>query len=155
MYFWKIDSLAQDLKNGSLPQSERFKYLLATLIIYAVVIELSVLFDEPTTIWHIVQSTFIVAITIAGTIYCYFVNRRGDNQEFIDRFVCLGWVVSVRITLLFLAIYSLYLFAGYTLGGEAFEKFAETTNFVDVGFTLLMCGLCYWLIGRHIEKVAR
>lgn len=154
MYFWKVDSLAQDLKNGSLPQSERFKYLLATVIIYAAVIELTFLFAEPITTLQIVQSALVIAITIGGTIYCYLMNTRGDNQEFIDRFICIGWVVAVRVTVLFIAVYSLYLFTGYAVGGEAFERFSESTNFVDVGFTLLMCGLCYWLIGKYIKKVA-
>jgi hypothetical protein len=155
MYFWKIDSLTQDLKNGAVPQSERFKYLLATVIAYAAVIELTFLFVEPITTLQTVQAVAVIALTIGGTIYCYLLNARGDNQEFIDRFVCIGWVVSVRVTVLFIAVFSLYMFTGYTVGGEAFEQFSERANFVDVSFTLLMCGLCYRLIGKHIRKVAR
>jgi len=55
MYFWQIDSLTHELKDGSLPQSERIKYLLATLIVYAVGFELSFLFVEPVSSWQIVQ----------------------------------------------------------------------------------------------------
>jgi len=154
MYFWKIDSLSQDLKNGSLPQSERFKYLLANVIVYAVIIELSTLFAEPIIALDIFQSIFIVAITVAGTIYCYVVNSHGDNQEFIDRFICIGWVVTVRVIVLFIVAFSLYLFIGYAVGGEEFERFSETTNFVSVGFVLGMCGVFYGLVGKHIKKVA-
>lgn len=154
MYFWKIDSLTQELKDGSLPQSERMKYLLATVIVYAVAIEASFLFAEPITYLRIFQSSFIVAITVGGTIYCYVMNRRGDNREFIDRFICIGWVVSVRVIALFVGVYFLYLIAGYAVGGEEFEKFLESTSIVDAGLTLLVCILGYWLIGEHIKKVA-
>lgn len=154
MYFWKIDSLVQDLKDGNLPQSERFKYLLATLIVYAIVIELSFIFAEPIAALQIVESVSMVALTVAGAVYCYFVNRRGDDHEFIDRFICIGWVVAIRITVFFIAVYCPYLLAGYMFGGETFEHFSESKNFVDVGFILLMGGLCYWFIGKYIKKVA-
>lgn len=154
MYFWKIDSLVQELKDGSLPQSERMKYLLATVTVYAAVAELSFLFAEPITALQIFQSVFIVALTVVGTIYCYVVNRRGDNREFIDRFICIGWVVSVRVTALFMGVYFLYIIAGYAIGGEEFERFLDSTSFVSVSFILLVSVLCYWLIGKHIKKVA-
>lgn len=155
MYFWKIDSLAQDLKNRTLPQSERFKYLLANVVGYAVVMELLVLFPEPVITLDFVQSLFIVAITVVGTIYCYLTNSRGDNQEFIDRFTCIGWVVLVRLVVLFVAVLSLYFFTGYAVGGGEFERFSETTNFISVGFVLGFCLIFYWLVGKHLKQVAQ
>ncbi len=154
MYFWKIESLTQELKAGGLPQSERVKYLLATVIVYSVVLESSFFFAEPITFLQILQSAFMFVITIAGTLYCYVVNRRGDNQEFIDRFVCVGWVVLVRITALFVVVYFPYVIAGHAIGGEKFERFSESINVVDVTFTLFICALSYWLIGRHINRIA-
>jgi hypothetical protein len=154
MYFLNIDALAQKLKDGSLTQSQRMKYLLVTVIVYAIVTEISFLFAEPVTNLQIIQSVLIVGSTVGGTYYCYLVNRNGDNRDFIDRFICIGWVASVRVIILFFIAYFIYILAGYAFAGEAFEQFLETTSYTDVSFTLAMCLYCYWLIAKHIKRIA-
>ena len=154
MYFWNAKSLANELKDGSLPQSERMKYLLTTVALYAILFEISAMLAEPVTALLILQSILIVAMTIVGTLACYEVNRRGDNREFIDRYICIGWVVIIKIMVLALAVYVVYMVIGLAVGGEAFARFLDSTSIVSMMFTTIVSIVYYWRVARHIERIA-
>jgi hypothetical protein len=154
MYIWNTKSLAQKLKDGSLTQSGRVKYLLATVVLYVIVLEGSFLIGESLTFAFILRAVLLIAITIVGTLYSYRVNRDGDNREFLDRYICIGWVVSIKTTVLASAVYFSYLLVGFAIGGEAFGLFVDSTSFVDVGFASIVCALCYWRLAENIRRVA-
>jgi hypothetical protein len=48
-------------------------------------------------IWHIWFSLLMTVIVILGIVWCYCTNARGDKKQFIMRFICLNWPLSLRI----------------------------------------------------------
>ncbi|MDY7037927.1 MAG: hypothetical protein SV375_17415 [Thermodesulfobacteriota bacterium] len=134
MYIWKIDSLVADLRNGTLSQADRFKYLLAFMIITAFFMELSYFISELPSVVALSESAIVVFITIVGTIWCYQTNKSGDNQEFVDRFICLTLPTLIRLLVIFLIIYSLYIFLGFVMFGNEFDKFTETQGGSDLKY---------------------
>ena len=154
MYFWKTESLAAELRNGTLSQKDRFRYLLTFLIITALFADVSYYISEAPSTVAISESTLVVLITIFGTIWCYRTNKSGDDLEFIERFICLSLPVLVRLIVIFLIFYSFYMIVGFYLFEDAFDKFTETTNWVDVGFTILFGLYFYWKLSRAIKGVA-
>ena len=154
MYFWKTESLAAELRNGTLSQKDRFKYLLAFMTITAIFTELSYYISEAPSTVAISESTLVIFITIFGTVWCYIANKSGDDREFIERFVCLSIPVLIHLTVIFLFLYSFYMIIGFYLFENAFDKFTETTNWVDVGFTILFGLYFYWKLSKVIKSVA-
>jgi hypothetical protein len=155
MYFWNIKALKEELVNGQLSQRERFKYYLACTILYALSLELTVVSPVPFNNLLLVQSVLTIALTIAGTIYCYRINRAGDDQEFIDRIFCIGWVVGIKLAVFWIAAYLAYSIGGRLVGGDEFSSFAESFNVIDLAFSFVFCCVAYWLTGIHIGDVAR
>ena len=154
MYFWRIQLLKDELSEGTLSQSARFKYYLACTIIGSIFLELTVLFPIEFSTVLVASSIFTICATVAGTTYCYLVNRNRDNKEFIDRFICIGWVVGIRLLVICLPLYLLYFIVGGAVGGEDFAQFHETFNSVNLAFCVLFTIIAYWLIGHHMADVA-
>jgi hypothetical protein len=48
-----------------------------------------------------------VAITVAGILSCYSVNKHGDNRDFIARMICLGWPVGIQVIVGYAAMFLL------------------------------------------------
>jgi hypothetical protein len=154
MYFWKTKKLEAELRNGSLSQSDRYKYLMAFMIIVAICTEISLYIPETLSFISLFGSSFVVLITIIGTMFCYKVNRQGDNTDFIGRYICLFLPVTVRLIVFYILIYALYMILGTILLGYAFEKFTDSTNWIDVIFAIGLELIFYWKLSVSIRRVA-
>lgn len=154
MYFWKTDDLIDELRKGSLSQADRFKYLFVMILITVFLTELMLYMSEVPSVIAITESIMVVTITIFGMIWCYQTNKLGDNSEFLDRFICLSLPITVRLFVFFVLIYTLYIFFGTSFFGEAFEKFTEQTNWIDVIFTVAFSVYFYWRLSIAINEVA-
>ncbi len=124
------------------------------MTITAIFAELSYYISEAPSTVAISESTLVVFITIFGTIWCYITNKSGDDREFIERFICLSIPVLIHLIVIFLILYSFYMIVGFYLFEDAFDKFTETTNWVDAGFTILFGFYFYWMLSRAIKGVA-
>lgn len=154
MYFWNTNALARQLKSRTLAQSEKLKYLLATITLYALSLEILPIISSPRSSLGIIQSITSVTLAFVGTLLCYKVNSRGDNQEFIDRYICLGWPLTVKIFLLCLAIYVVYIVIGVAIKGEDFEKSLDSPSVFDLIFTALIAIIFYWRLATHLRWVS-
>ncbi len=154
MYFWKTNKLESDLNRGSLTQNDRYKYLLAFMIITVVCIEMSSYVPELPSLTRLVESSSVFLATILGTMYCYKTNREGDNSDFIDRFICLYLPIFIRLMVFFSIIFSLYMILGFALLGDSFDKFTDSTNWIDVIFIVGFEIIFYWKLSASIRKVA-
>lgn len=154
MYFWRTKSLESDLINNAISHGERYKYLLAFLIINAVCIELAMYDAEPVSFVGLVESAGVILITILGTMYCFKANREGDDAGFIDRFICLHLSVFIRLLVLFVVSYVLYMILGYAVMGDAFDTYMESANWVEVIFVLCFELLFFRWLSSSIRRVA-
>ena len=154
MYFWNTNDLESDLSNRKLSQSDKYKYLLAFMIITAVLMELSSYIPELPSFIRLIESSVVILTTIFGTMFCYKVNRQGDNADFIERYICLSLPIFFRLIGLIIIIFSLYMVCGLILLGDSFDKFTESTNWIDVILTIGFELLYYWKLSVSIRKVA-
>ena len=141
MYWWNIKALANELKAKKVPQLEKFKYFFAVSILTSVFFELAILVPvlEETAMLDVIGSLIYLLIVALGIIVCYKANKKGDNKEFIDRFICLSWPIGVRLAIIFIVVLILYFILGYNLFGDAFDSFMQKTTIIgvlfEVGFT--------------------
>ena len=154
MYFWKTEKLESDFINGSLSQRDRYKYLLAFIIIIALGMELSIYIPEPPSIISFLQSSFAILITIIGAMFYYRVNKQGDNADFIYRYICLFLPVFIRLVVFYIIILSLYMILEIVFLGYAFEKFIASTNWIDIFFTVGFELILFWKLSVLILKMA-
>ncbi len=104
MYLTNIKALVRQLKTNTVPEYDKLSYLLLILV-FTGLSRLSNLYDAVTKSGmyrEIVETTwaqrFIVlsigqvmatSIFIVAALLCYYVNKKGDNKRFLERFICL------------------------------------------------------------------
>ncbi len=95
--------IANDLKNNLLTEQEKFYFILAGIIFNGTYGTVS--FINNFSIYTLIE----YALTIGGSWWCFQENSRGDNRQFLDRFICLQAAISIRVCLV---IYGLYFLLG-------------------------------------------
>lgn len=124
MYFFNVNGLARDLKDEKVDQENSFKYLLGVLLlVVSSAIPFLLYWSFSNFAWtenfysYIAKIGFVrsiqmllfrvfgpldiflylykYAVLIIGTYLCYKVNKQHDNKDFIKRFICLSWPVSL------------------------------------------------------------
>jgi hypothetical protein len=154
MYLWKTNKLVKELSEKSITQAEKYKYLLAFMIITAFIIELSSYVPENPSIIPITGSILVFLTTVVGTIYCYRVNQQGDNLDFVDRYISLYIPIFINVTVYFMSMFSLYILIGFIFFSDAFDRFTDSTNWIDVVFIVGFECLFYWILSSSIKKVS-
>lgn len=154
MYFWKINKLVKELSENSISQNEKYKYLLTFMIITAFIIEVSEYVSENPSFIPITCSILVLLATVVGTIYCYRLNRQGDNLDFVDRYICLYIPIFIKVTVFFIIMFSSYMILGFIFFGDVFDRFTDSTNWIDVIFIVGFECLFYWILSGSIKKVS-
>ncbi len=152
MYFWNTRALSEDLRAGRVSQHEKMKYLLAGTLTFSVGSYLLVP-EEPSTLLA-VDALITAVITVGGVLACYRANRRGDNEEFIDRFICLSWPVGIRVVTAIAAVYFIYGTIGYAIDEERFDAFFTQLNVVDLVIFGAAQIVGYWRVRTHILRTS-
>lgn len=95
--------IANDLKNNLLTEQEKFYFILAGIILNGTYGTVS--FINSFSIYTLIE----YALMIGGSWWCFQENSRGDNRQFLDRFICLQTAISIRV---YLVVYGLYFLLG-------------------------------------------
>lgn len=98
MYFWNSNALAGEMTTSALPQREKMKYLLAWTLFNTIAVQNALWTVEAVTWFTIAKALLVIAINLVGVLACYAANRRGDDADFVERFICLGWPIIFKIT---------------------------------------------------------
>ncbi len=155
MYLWNLDTLAARLKARSLTEREKFTYLFAVVISYTLAIETVSYLPSRGTTTELIGSTLVVAITAAGTFYCFRANQNGDGEEFVVRYICLGWVLLVRLfvlsTIAMLLIYGVLSVVAKEIMDELFSGHSIGLEIIVVGMVTL---IYYVWLASEISMVA-
>ena len=100
MYYWNVKALAQDLKKGKVSRKEKLIYFCATFAFigkFTLFISHITIYSLNSAVMDILPGLFI---TVWGVFACYKANKRGDHQNFLDRFFCLSFPIMIRLFVL-------------------------------------------------------
>lgn len=163
MYFWNINALVQKLKTYSLSSYEQAQYYLALMFCVSLGSLMQALPKPPTPISSIliVGSWFAgMVVLIGGVIYCYNINKNGDDKDFLTRMICLLFTSAIRYGVLSLiAVIPLSMIAGYII-----SLYAQPTNLEEIAIigglmggtgTLLWTIGLYYYVGQQFKKIAQ
>ena len=148
VYFWRLERLKQDLIAGTVSERSSLSYLLwfvgVTTALYAIPLgELNV--------WDHVDSIVVVLGFLLGTLYLYRCNLGDSGDDFLTRFVSLGWVFSIRFTVLTAipAVSAGLIIESFLSGGIP----EHSTAFESAVLALLEAGY-YLRLGHHFSEVS-
>lgn len=102
MYWWNVSKLAEDLREGRVDEKERFKYFIAAFVAWNGIVPLFVLSEG---VRGLISSSIIAVTVVIGIIVGYFINKSGDDTDFVTRMTCLMWTMTVGLLVLFSAVF--------------------------------------------------
>jgi hypothetical protein len=146
MYFWRIENLKDRLATRPFSERETLPYL----VVFVVLCTAVACIPQPIkNIWDVLEATWSILLAAAGTIYIYRKNGVAGGQNFLQRYLAVSWVVTIRWVVIF-AVAAIAFYA--TL--EAMGLPTETTHWYDFLFVAVAEVVVYWRIGFHIGDLA-
>lgn len=155
MYLWKVDSLVEDFKSGSVSQKEEFKYMLFFSIAMVFASDPALHIGESYNHYDTILSVITLCISIIGVHYCYKINSRGDNKDFLVRVICIGLPVAIRLlavmfpVLIVAGILEFFIFYPESLTEEGLKN-----NPMRVALISAIVAAYYWYLSKKIRAVA-
>ena len=146
MYFWNTRQLAQDLREGSVTERQQMWYFFA----YAVSTSVYVLVSEWIPSEYNLSKIGDIAslgVTIIGVLACYQVNSRGDDKQFVVRFICISWPVLWRLLAVAVPLGLLASVPVVFVAPQYADPFAD-------GLAVLLEAAYFVLIGRWLMKIS-
>ena len=125
MHLWNVKTLGTELRQNALSEKQKFQYLFLYILINTVFAELAI-FSTPNP-FQWIESTGVVLITVLGTLWCFKINERNDNERFIERLICLRIPVLLRLIvfvfIVFFIVFFLLALTGYGSENPVLESF--------------------------------
>lgn len=150
MYFWKIDKLKEELSQGPLSEKDSLRYILAWEILWALA-TIPFLGIEDNNIWDVLEDVIYIPVMVCGILYVYRCNKMSEGKDFLHRYFAIGWVTSVRFTVLVV----LPVFIAFAIGTMlSYEELPLETTWMDVVFINLLSVLYFWIFGKHVKDLA-
>ncbi len=152
MHFIKDKALAERFKHHEVPSRERFYYLVIMEVLVALLLTNfffhSLATDDwiyfPINHWNIADDILSVMLPLFGTILLYCTNAKGDDKEFIERYICISFPVIIQTLLVIIAAF------GAILMLTDWADHEEGTLY-DVLLSLLFYGYYYFRLYKCIK----
>jgi hypothetical protein len=165
MFFWRIEALKAQLREGPLAQRSAFAYLFVAFFLTSAVMGLPGLWNaetSPTTPWAWATYVVTLALFAWGTHAAYRANGGAQGVDFVARYLALAWVLSIRLfVMVFLPLLVLSLVAFVIIAvaqSDAASATAAsedlTANWLVELMIMVFMGIFYWRFVRHFRDIA-
>jgi len=147
MYFWRIESLKQDLATGTLSEKGVLPYLLwlGSLTTLTSSLPLGEL-----NRWDLAAAVASVLLFVAGTSYAFRCNGGAAGADFLVRYLTINWVLGLRLMAL-LAVPGIV--AVFALEELLFEQVPPDSTALEACFLIAFEAVFYWRLASHIREV--
>ena len=147
MYFWRIEKLKTEMAIRPLSEREALPYLVVFVALYTAVTYIP---HTPQNLWDGLGAVWSVLLAAIGSIYIYHQNGGAGGQHFLQRYLAVGWVVTIRwLVVVILAAVPLY----GTLAAVGADT--ESTHWYDFLFLAAVETFICWRIGYHVRDLAQ
>jgi hypothetical protein len=103
----------------------------------------------------IVVGIVVVLVTIIGFFLCYQANRRGDDREFVVRFICMSWPIAWRMVAAFIPMLILLVaVTAILLSGRGQGSIEPIFEVLIAGLVILWVAAYYAIIRRWLIKIS-
>ncbi|MCI0334030.1 MAG: hypothetical protein L0228_12500 [Planctomycetes bacterium] len=147
MYFWNLNDLKSLMANRPLTDREVLPYVIAYSVLTSAAFMLPTLSVNR---WDAAGAIWSVALAIGGTIYVYRRNGGSAGEHFLQRLLVIGWVVAVRLVVVFfLALIALFVVI------EIFGELSEETTWYEFLLIAIWELIGYERVAHHVGDVAQ
>ncbi len=146
--------LAQKFNKRTVSERETCIYLLLFLLSeYAS--KSAIVFDwvyETVNHWDTAQDVTVLLFTLFGILLCYKTNKAGDNEHFVQRFMCIAFPVTIQMLAILIPIeFAFYASAEPVFGVEVPKDGSQ----FDLLFLTLGYIYYYWRLNGSIRVASR
>jgi len=153
MYFWKIESLKDDIKNNKFDDKALLPYIILTITLYTFGTEIiAYLPHEEVNTWSYILSLMNILIPTLGTIYAYKKNGGANGTNFANKYFSINFVVGIRFLIYLIPM--MIILIGYWEFTFPEEDNIPTTLFEVVVFSLWYI-LLYLNTAKHIGALSK
>ena len=158
MYFIRTRQAIKDLKAGRIDDREVLKYLFGLGLLSGVGLPAFISVKVNDSVLPGADLAVLIIGLVAFFIIlhkCFRLNSEADGKRFLHRFLVLDFIVSLRLTLIFLVLWASVYFAGFAIAmlgirgegqaaGAKFLFMAETL--IDPVLELILIIIWYFLL---------
>ncbi len=99
MIWFRLHKLERKLAKRELSEHNAFRYLITYLIVFVTLAAIPEITPYPSWNWDISHYIISLLITIGATYTAFRINEKGDNRDFLKRFISLAFVIGIWIIL--------------------------------------------------------
>lgn len=148
MYFWQLRKLKRKMVARPLSEREILPYLLGYLTLTAA----TVFLDYSSNVWDALWGISSSMLALIGTFSIYRQNGGANGQYFLQRYLAIGWVVTLRWSLIII-ISTVILLIVLELAN--ISTFSEETTWYEFLYGTAWEVIVYQRIGHHVRDVAQ
>ncbi|MCX6908269.1 MAG: hypothetical protein NTY01_09525 [Verrucomicrobia bacterium] len=154
MYFWRIEELKTKMTVSPLSDREALPYLVWAVTLSTMGCYLS---GEKFSVGQAIEATYSVLLTIFGTTYIYKQNGGASGEYFLQRYLAIGWVVTIRWSVVvgsFVGLSVVLFISASILAGHRLDCLVVSRNcyWLTLGFFFQL--VLYLRIAHHVRDVA-
>ena len=165
MFFWRIDALKAQLREGPLAQPHAFAYVFVGFFLVNALFGFPGLWNaetSPVTPWAWATYVVTLALFAGGTYAAYRANGGAEGLDFVARYLALGWVLGIRLFVLVFLPLLLLLLVAFVVVAIAQADAATTTaaseeltpDWVIEVMVMVWVAIFYWRLMSHFRDVA-
>ncbi len=144
MYFWKIEELKKDIREGKLSQQQDLYYLLAIVILTGIGLIPAFEYNQ----YDQLMACTYLGISIVGVIKAFSSNGGQQGKDFTKRFLAVAWVTMFRVFVPVFILMSIFYIA-------FFQYATEEATAIDLGVSITFSILHFWRICVHLNDLAQ
>ena len=152
MYLWNVRKLADELKSGSLTEWQKMRYFLWSNVLAGLFLEFLLMRNFN------IESYYGYFFLVVNALFVYLfiqrvflINEKGDSKDFIERVVCLGIPIGIRIFALLVIIgvvlSILLLEMGFEEGGTVFLLYKGVSTLAGTAYY-------YYVLAKWIKYIS-
>jgi hypothetical protein len=152
MYFWNLERLKAELRERAVPPAEVVRYAAALLVTWSATSFIPFA-NEKFTIADGVLLVLILIVTVLGLWTAYQANGGANGTDLAGRYLALGWVIGLRVLVLFvlgLGIVFVSVVVLMLLGREPSDQSLDALSWI---IALLAEVFFYWRLTHHIGSL--
>lgn len=155
MIWLNLKALEINLANYRVTSKNTLGYLLTILIIFTLLFYMPQDSTYPFTAWDLGEMLLVLLITIVSVRRIFSINQKGDNRDFLVRFLSLAFVIGLWVLIAVLLIWLAYKVIMFIIPLDyyvAIDRLMthEATEFLVFPISILVF---YYLMQRSFTRI--
>ena len=152
MIWFDIKQLEKNLKDNAVSEKETFTYLFVLLLISTI---FSYVNDQETplqlTTW--IELTLDVVLTVLTLKTTYDINAKGDNRDYVKRFMTLTMVIMIRLIVFAVPVMLVGLMTIQLLDHFNVLSLSSTKLYFDFVVTFSLGVALYFMLTQSFKRI--